>query len=164
MNKKRKLIVCISLIVILVCIGIKSYKNSSYYIGSNGYITSQEDGQRTFVSNTNLKRSGNSESFDFKGFSGKWSLIELNSSKNNKITIENSSKITSGKLYIAVLDSNYNLITKKNLKEETGNLKFTTSKSGKYIIRIVGKDASGNFNIKINSSEKINVTHKDFFG
>lgn len=164
MNKNRKLIVCISLIIILVCIGIRAYKNSSYYIGSNGYITSKEDGQRTFVSRTNINENNNVESFKFKGFSGKWSFIEFASSNNNKITIENSSKIISGKFYIVVLDSNYNLIAKKDLTEETGNLKFTTSKSGKYIVRIIGKNANGNFNIKINSMEKINITHKDFFG
>ncbi len=84
------------------------------------------------------------------------------SSKGDKINIDDKTKITKGRFYIVVLDSDYNIIAKKNELNQKGNIKFTTPKDGKYIIRIVGASAGGNFNIKVSSGHNIDITHKDF--
>ncbi|WP_032120975.1 hypothetical protein [Clostridium amazonitimonense] len=155
----------ISVIVVLI-IGSILYKNSSYYISSKHYLSSKEE-KRSFYSLKNEKNTQDGKSFDFDKFTGKWSLIEFTSDKDTKITIKDNTKISKGTFYIVVLDSDYNIIAKKNEsnenENENGSIDFTTPKSGKYIIRIVGKNAMGNFDIKISESNNINLSHKDFF-
>ncbi|EJO5348889.1 hypothetical protein NRP93_003027 [Clostridium botulinum] len=100
-------------------------------------------------------------SFDFSGFNGIWSLITFDSTKDNKIAIDNNSKINKGKFYVILLDSDHNpiIIDKSNKKK----LEFTTPKKGKYTIRVAGKNASGTFQMKINSSSKIAISHYDIY-
>ena len=111
----------------------------------------------------NNKNTKDNTIFGFKNFDGKWSVMKFTSNKGNRITINDNTKISKGKLYIVVLDSNYNVVAKKNELDQNGNVKFTTPKDGKYIIRIVGASASGNFNIKVTAGHDIDITHKDFF-
>ncbi|MFT8314623.1 MAG: hypothetical protein ABF633_10325 [Clostridium sp.] len=158
----KSIIAWIIAIIVVAGIGIIIYKNN-YNIDSTSYLSSKNDSGKSFDINENYKIITNSESFDFTKFNGKWSLIEFNSSKNNKITIEDNTKITKGKFYIIVLDSNYNIVVKKNESIDKGNINFTTPKDGKYIIRIAGENTNGTFNIKIDSANKIDISHKDFF-
>jgi len=163
MKRTNKLIISwLAVIIVVIGIGIVLNKNSSSNKFSNSYLSSKSDGEKSFVCKTNDKSTNNSESFDFSRFDGKWSLMEINSPKNNKITINDNTKISKGKFYVVVLDPNYNIITKTESNEKT-NLNFTTPKDGKYIIRIVGQKAKGNFNIKVNSTSNIVVNHKDIF-
>jgi hypothetical protein len=164
MKKSNKLIIlCLIVVVIVSGIGIVMYKNSSSYTTSDSYLSSRNEDERTFHYNHNEKNTKDGASFDFTGFTGKWSLMEFNSDKDNKIAINDNTKINKGKFYVVVLDSNYNIVCKKNETEDKGNINFTTPKSGKYLVRIVGKDADGNFDLKISSNNNINVSHKDFF-
>ncbi len=162
MRKRNKLII-ICLIVIIFAGGIGLYKNYSSSIDSNKYLSSTNESGRTFIYNGNDISTKDSESFDFKGFDGKWSLMQFTSNKGNNIIINDKTKISEGKFYIVVLDSDYNIIAKKNELNQKGNIKITTPKEGKYIIRIVGASASGNFNIRVSASNNIDITHKDFF-
>ncbi|NMM65990.1 hypothetical protein HBE96_25770 [Clostridium sp. P21] len=162
--KKRNMLIILCMIVIAVSgIVMMIYKNSSSYISSDSYLSSRNEDERTFQYNHNEKNTNDGASFDFTGFTGKWSLIGFNSDKGNKITIIDNTKINKGNFYVVVLDSDYNIISKKSETEDKGNMNFATPKNGKYMIRIVGKDASGNFNLKINASNNINILHKDFF-
>lgn len=158
----KSIIAWVIAIIVVAGIGIIIYKNN-YTIDSTSYLSSKNDSGKSFDINENYKITTNSESFDFTKFNGKWSLIEFNSSKNNKITIEDNTKITKGKFYIIVLDSNYNIVAKKNESIDKENINFTTPKDGKYIIRIAGENTNGTFNIKIDSANKIDIFHKDFF-
>jgi len=162
MRKKNKLIIiCLLVIIFAGVIGL--YKNYSSSIDSNKYLSSTNESGRTFIYRGNEKSTKDSESFDFKKFDGIWSLMQFTSSKGDKIIINDKTKINKGKFYIVVLDSDYNIITKKNELNQNGNINVTTPKDGKYIIRIVGASASGNFNIKVTAGHDIDITHKDFF-
>lgn len=163
MQRKTKSIICwLAVIIVIIGIGIVLNRNNYSNKFSNSYLSSKSERERSFVSKTNDKTTNNSESFGFDRFDGKWSLMEFNSPKNNKITINNNTKITKGKFYVVVLDPNYNIITKTESNEKT-NLSFTTPKDGKYVIRIVGQKASGNFDIKVNSTSNIVINHKNIF-
>lgn len=160
----KSIIAWIIVIIVVAGVGIIIlYKNSSSNIDSTSYLSSKNDSGKSFAINENYKITKDSESFDFTKFNGRWSLIEFNSTKNNKITIDDNTKITKGKFYIVILDSNYNIVVKKNESTEKGNINFTTPKDGKYIIRIAGENANGTFNVKINASNNIDIQHKDFF-
>lgn len=174
----KSIIAWIIVIIVVAGLGIALYKNSSANNASikvdtnnidsinpktNSYLSSKDESERSFYIHTNDHSTNNSKSFDFEKFDGRWSLIEFSSNKNNKINIEDNTKITKGKFYIVVLDSNYNIIAEKNELAKKGNIDFTTPKDGKYLIRIVGANASGTFNIKLNSSNNIDISHKDFF-
>ena len=161
-NRSRLLNIWLIFIIAILLIGSMLYKNSSLYISSDSYLSSEE-AEKSVYSTKNEKDTEDGKSFDFDRFTGKWSIIEFTSDKDNKITINDNTKINKGKFYIVVLDSDYNIITKKDESNESGDINFTTPKSGKYIIRIVGKNASGNFNIKINGSNDIKISHKGFF-
>ena len=164
MNKKRKLNVSLILGIIMGLIIVNSlYKNSSYYISSNNYLSSKEKTEKSVDFKQNENNTEYGKSFDFGNFIGRWSLMEFTSDKDTKITINDSTKISKGIFYIVVLDSEYNIIAKKNELKENGDIDFTIPKSGKYIIRIVGKNATGSFNMKISANNKINISHKDFF-
>lgn len=173
MKAANKLIIALILIIILIIgvgveLGVAIYKNlyfniNSSNIDSNSYLTSKYDSQSSFYYKENYENTGNFENFDFKKFNGIWSLIEFTSTKNNKITIEDNTKITKGKFYLVILDSNYNIIAKKDESTEKGNINFITPKDGKYLIRIAEKDSSGTFNIKINASNTIDISRKDLF-
>ncbi len=89
--------------------------------------------------------------------------MEFTSSKGNKININDNTKINKGKFYIVILDSQYNIIAKKNESNQNGNINFTTPKDGKYLIRIVGAKASGKFDVSVNSDKNIDISHIDFF-
>lgn len=162
-KRSRPMSICLTFIIAILLIGSMVYKNSSVYISSDGYLSREEESERTVYSMKDEVDTKDGKSFDFDKFTGKWSLMEFASDKDNKITINDDTKINKGKFYIVVLDSDYNIIAKKDESNGNGDINFTTPKSGKYIIRIVGKNASGNFNIKMNANNDINITHKDFF-
>ena len=161
MRKKNKLIIICSLVIIFAGV-IGLYKSYSSSIDSNKYLSSSDESECSFFYHENEKITKDGQSFHFGKFDGKWSLMGFTSSKGDKIIINDKTQITKGKFYIVVLDSDYNIIAKKNELNQKGNIKFTTPKDGKYIIRIVGASAGGNFNIKVSSGHNIYITHKDF--
>ncbi|MBU5483730.1 hypothetical protein KQI86_05260 [Clostridium sp. MSJ-11] len=162
MNNKNKALISWSIVLLIIIVGgIFVYNNNFAGITSNSYLTSKEE-NRTFLEHVNQQYTENGASFDFSGFTGKWSLIEFESSKDNKIVLEDNTKIEKGQFYIVVLDSDYKNIAMHESKEGE-NLEFTTPKDGKYLVRIVGKNASGKFDIKISSENDISITHKDFW-
>ncbi|WP_251862520.1 hypothetical protein [Clostridium sp. Marseille-Q2269] len=149
--------------VIIIVMGISLYKNSFFYIGSNNYLSTVQDAERSVYFKRNERDSLDGKKFDFGKFTGKWSLLEFTSYKDNRIVIEDKTRISKGSLYLVVLDSDYNIIAKRNEREENNDISFTTPKSGKYIIKIVGKNLTGNFNIKIKANDNIVIKHIDFF-
>lgn len=165
MQRKNKLIISSILVsLIFLCSGIILYNNFNTF--SNYSLSSKDDGQKSFLNYENYKLSTDGESFDFGGFDGKWSLIEISSPKDNEITIDDMTKISKGEFCIVVLDSDLNIVanTKSNSQNSSNKeVTVSTAKGGKYIVRIAGKEASGSFNIKVNSIKKINISHKDFF-
>lgn len=162
MKKRRNLIVG-GVILIIIAGGILVYKKNFPNIDSNNYLASKEEEKRTFLYHGNDKSNKNSKSFDFEKFDGKWSLMQFTSNKDNEINISDNTEISKGKFYIVILDSEYNIVAKKNEVNEEGNIKFTTPKDGKYTVRIVGANASGTFDISINGTDTIDVSHIDFF-
>ncbi|EJP6473767.1 hypothetical protein NHI66_003135 [Clostridium botulinum] len=162
MKKRTKLI--ISCLVFIIIAGSKSvYKNYFVNIDSNNYLSTRDEPERNVYSLENDISSKNAYSFDFKKFHGKWSVMEIKSNKGNKINIKDNTKITKGKLFVVVLDSEYNLIIKKDEANQKGDINFTTPKDGKYFIRIVGLNAGGKFDISVNSDKDIDITHKGFY-
>jgi hypothetical protein len=159
MKKINTLIgICVLLIFIGIFIGI--FKNTFINIDSESYLTSPKD-TPSFNYLHNQVNTTNSVSFDFSGFNGRWSLISFDSSKGTKLTISDNTKITKGEFYIVILNSQYKIIaTVQPNKEEISNL--IIPKNGQYIIRIVGKNASGKF--IINSNTNINLYYKDIMG
>ncbi|EJO5348888.1 hypothetical protein NRP93_003026 [Clostridium botulinum] len=147
--------------IIVAITGIAIYKSTVPNINSIDYLTSEEE-TASITKTSNEERTKNSRKLDFYRFDGKWSLMEFESTKNNKIKIIDNSKITKGTLYIVVLSSKYKALAthKSNGK---ASLDLTTPKNGKYFIRIVGKHAKGNLNIKISSATDIHLSHKGIF-
>ncbi|ADK13659.1 hypothetical protein WX45_00983 [Clostridium ljungdahlii DSM 13528] len=123
MRKKKKLNI-FALIVIIIGGGMALYNNYFHNIDSNRYLSSINEDKSIDYDGTH-KSDKNSESFDFKKFDGKWSLMQFTSNK--------------------------------------GNINFTTPNDGKYSIRIIGANASGNFAINVSASNNIDISHKDFF-
>lgn len=161
-RKNKSIISWLAVIVIVIGIGIFLSKNTFFNEFSNNYLTSKSDNETSFVYNKNNKKTNNGESFDFGGFNGKWSLIEINSNKNNEITVHSNTKITKGKFCIVALDPNYKIVGKIEAKDKESEISFITSTKGKYLIRIVGKNASGNFDVKISSTNNIDISYRDF--
>lgn len=162
-KRNRSISICVTFIIIILLIGSMVYKNSSVYISSDVYLSNEEETERSFGYLGSGIDTENNKSFDFDEFTGKWSLMEFTSDKNNEITINDDTKINKGKFYIVVLDSDYNIIVKKDEFKEKKDISFITPKSGKYIVRIVGKNASGNLNIKIQEINDIKFSNKEFF-
>lgn len=163
--KKRSILIIICLITIIILgIGAVLYKNYFPNIDSNNYLSSNDkSAEKSFGYKGNDEIGENNESFDFEKFNGKWDLMQFTSNKGNKISINDNTKISKGKFYIVILNSEYNIIAKKNELNDKGNLNFTIPKDGKYTIRIIGANASGNFNISISASNTIKVSHIDLF-
>lgn len=163
MKKRKNLIAVFLILIVVLLIGITTYKKYFPNIDSNNYLSSKDESSRTVSCKEHDEDGKNSKSFNFKKFDGKWSLIKFTSNKGNKISINDSTKINKGKFYIVVLDSNYNIVAKKNESNQQGNINFTVPKDGKYSIRIVAAKASGNFNISVDASNNIDISHVDFF-
>ncbi|ABS34967.1 hypothetical protein [Clostridium botulinum] len=162
--KKRNNLIIVCLVVIIIAGSGILYKNYFTNIDSNNYLSSKNESEKSFFYYSSSGDSDkNAESFDFKRFNGKWSLMEFTSSKGNKINIKDNTKIAKGKLFIVVLDSECNIITKKDETKQKGDINFTTPKDGKYFIRIVGAKASGKFDISVNATKNIDISHIDFF-
>lgn len=159
MKRKINSIMLLGVIVIIAVVGVVIFI-SNKSITSNSYLTSKKE-NKSFESYTNEKYTKDSMSFDFIGFTGKWSFFKVESNKGNKITIKDNSNISKGKFYIVVLDSNYKKIAMKEANEKK-DIEFVTQEEGKYLIRIIGKEASGHFEIKINSNDNIETSYKDF--
>ncbi|NEZ46280.1 hypothetical protein FDF74_03520 [Clostridium niameyense] len=159
--KKINIWTSICAIVIIIIFGIVIRKSTVPNIDSIDYLTSKEDNV-SITKMFNEEKTKNGRKFDFDRFDGKWSLMEFQSTKDNKIKIIDNSKITKGILYIVVLSSEYKAIAthKSNGK---ASLNLTTPKNGKYFIRIVGKGARGNLNIKINSTTDVHLSHRSIF-
>ncbi|HDK7137610.1 TPA: hypothetical protein PTV74_000178 [Clostridium botulinum] len=162
MKKRGNLVILCLVVITIVGSGIL-YKNYFVNIDSNNYLSSRDESERNITSRENDDISKNTHSFDFKKFDGKWSIMEIKSNKGNKINIKDNTKIAKGKLFIVVLDSEYNIITKKDETKQKGDINFTTLKDGKYFIRIVGLNAGGKFDISVNSAKNIDISHIDFF-
>lgn len=162
-SRKNLLIVCL-IIISNVILGIQFHKNNNINIDSNSYLSSNEEKRNVnYCNSNNNKTDKNSKKIEFEDFNGKWSLMQFISDKDNKISITDNTKISEGKFYVVILDSEYNIIAKKNELTEKGDIIFTTPKDGKYLVRIVGDNASGKFNISVNASNKINISRMDFF-
>lgn len=161
MKKRRNLIIFFSILIAFVG-GVFSYK-TFINIDSMVYLSSRNESHRSFVSYTNDKSDNNSKSFDFKKFDGKWSLMQFTSDNDGEIEIIDKTKISKGKFYIVVLDSEYNIIAQKNESSGTGDIKFDAKKGEKYSIRIAGEKASGTFDISVNTNSDIDITYIDFF-
>ncbi len=161
----KSFIICLTAIIIVFGIGFTLYKNSSFYFSSNNNLSSKKDTGNSADSMRNEENTQDGKSFSFGKYTGKWSLMEVTSDKDTKITIDDNTKINKGKFYMVVLDSDYNIVAKKNELYENNNksISFTIPKDEKYIIRIVGKKASGSFNMKISANSNIKINHKDFF-
>lgn len=162
--KKNKVIIPLIAAIVLIIIGTGIFLNENNFFGgfSNSYLTSKSDNETSFVYHRNDKKSNNGQSFNFGGFNGKWSLIEINSEKNNQITIHSKTKITTGKFCIVALDPNYKMVGKIEVKNKESEISFVTSEKGKYLIRIAGKNASGNFDVELSSTTDMTISHKDF--
>ncbi|WP_346915895.1 hypothetical protein [Clostridium sp.] len=163
MKKRSNLIIICLIVIIIAGAGTALYKNYFPNIDSNNYLSSSDESERSFYYHGNEKSDENNESFDFEKFNGKWSLMQFTSNKGNEININDNTKISKGKFYIVILDSEYNIIAKKDELKDSGNINFTTPKDGKYTVRIIGADASGNFNISISANDNITVSHMDLF-
>lgn len=163
MKKRRNLIVLFIIFIIFIIFTGGVYKDKFPNVDSNGYLANKDESHKSFNSKTNDKSNQNSKSFDFEKFDGKWSLMQFTSNKGNEININDKTKISKGKFYIVVLDSDYNIVAKKNEVNETGDIKFITKEDEKYSIRIVGANASGTFNISVTSTNNIELSHIDFF-
>lgn len=161
-RKSKSIISWLAVIAIIIGIGIFLSKNTFFNEFSNNYLTSKSDNETSFVYNKNNKKTNNGESFDFGGFNGKWSLIQIDSNKNNEITVHSNTKITKGKFCIVALDPNYKIVGKIEAKDKESEISFITSTKGKYLIRIVGKNAGGNFDVKISSTNNIEISYRDF--
>ncbi|EJO5347782.1 hypothetical protein NRP93_001874 [Clostridium botulinum] len=162
--KKRTKLIILCLVFIIIAASRAVYKNYFVNIGSNNYLSTRDESRKRFVYYDGDGSSDeNASKFDFKGFNGKWSLMKFTSSKGNKINIKDNTKITKGKFFIVVLDSQYNIVTKKDETNQKGDINLTTPKDGKYLIRIVGLNASGKFDISVNSDKNIDISHIDFF-
>ena len=110
--KKKKNLIIFGLIVIIIGGGMVLYNNYFHNVDSSRYLSSINE-DRNIGYNGTHKSDKNSESFDFKKFDGKWSLMQFTSNKGNKISIMDNTKISKGKFYIVILDSKYNIIAKK---------------------------------------------------
>lgn len=163
MKKRSNLIIICLIVIIIAGAGTTLYKHYFPNIDSNTYLSSNDESERSFDYHGNEKSGENNKSFDFEKFNGKWSLIQFTSNKGNKITINDNTKISKGNFYIVILDSEHNIIAKKNELNDNGNINFTTPKDGKYTVRIIGANASGNFNISVSASNNIKVSHIDLF-
>jgi len=162
MKKIRKLI--LACIMVVIVSGILIFKYHLSNIDSNAYLSSSARGQKSFeVYDGNGEGSKNSQKFNFKKFDGRWSLMKFKSSKGNEINISDNTKVGTGKFYIVVLDSKYNIVAKKNEISDKGNIKFTTPKDGEYVIRIAGEKASGKFDISVNANKNVDISHLDFW-
>ncbi|WP_034438920.1 hypothetical protein [Clostridium ihumii] len=163
MNRGGKVLLIVIILVITISLFINSYKSSSSYICSDKYLSSKNEEERSVKSTNNNKNDYNYCSFEFEKFTGKWTIMEFKSGKNNYISIEDNSNIENGTFGIVVLDSNYNIIKKKIDFKENSNISFKTSKDEKYSIRLVGKNASGVVDIKVNAKDIVDIEHKEFF-
>ena len=164
MKKRQNLLIVCIIIILIVISGIQINKNINPNIDSDTYLSSKDEKRTVKNCNSNdNKLDKNSEKIEFGDFNGKWSLMQFTSDKDNKISITDNTKISSGKFYVVILDSENNIIAKKNELTETGDIIFTTPKDGKYLIRIVGDNASGKFDISVNASNNITVSRMDFF-
>lgn len=161
-NNKAVLIFLGIFMVIIIGLGIFLNKVPAFNMFTDSYLTSRSDNETSFVYHINDKKSSNGESFDFGGFNGKWSLMEIDSDKNNHITIHSNTKINKGKFCIVALDPDYKIAGKIEVHNKESEISFITSVKGKYLIRIAGKDAGGNFNLEVNSSSKAVISYKDF--
>ena len=148
-------------IIIVIGIGMFVCNENFININSNQYLTAKEE-KRSVLVHENQKCTKDSMSFDFNRFTGKWSFFELDCKEGNKITIKDNSKIDKGKLFIVVLDSNYNIIAMKEEKNKE-DIEFSAPKDGKYLLRIVGEKASGHFDISIKSDGDLETVYKDFW-
>lgn len=160
--KKRRNSIVFLLISIIIAGGTMLYRSCFNNIDSDQYLSSNVL-EKNVEECQNDKMGKNSRSFDFKKFDGQWSLIQFTSNKGNEINIIDNTKINSGKFYIVVLDSKNNIVAKKNELKDKGNISFSTPKDGKYAIKIAGKNASGNFDISVNTHNNVDISHKDFF-
>jgi hypothetical protein len=160
MNKKRFLGIICTILILIAGGSIVIYNNYVVNIDSSKYLASKDE-PRSIEDTRHQNNSNNGMSLDFKKFDGKWSIMKFTSKKGDKINIKDNTKINKGKFYIVVLDSEYNIIAKKNEVKDSGDIHFVIPKDGKYSIRIAGEKASGNLNIRTNKN--IDISYVDFF-
>ena len=152
----------ILIVLSIVLVGISMYRTNHPNINSKYYLASGEEDPSVTNLNTR-KQTKDIREFDFDKFSGRWNIIEFQSTKGNKVKIIDNSNITKGKLYIVVLNSEYKALA-IHKSDGKSTLNLTTHKDGKYIIRIVGQGTCGNLNMKVTSPIDIHLSHRGVFG
>lgn len=154
----RKIILVISILCIMGCVLTGCTKVN---LNSDKYLAGKQE-SRSFSMHTNQEYTNDSMRFDFKKFSGKWSFFDLSVKKDTNIKIKDNSDITSGELYLVVLDNDYNIVAKKKI-DGTGNLKVKCKDDEEYLIRIAGDKAGGHFDIKFSADNEYKLEYKEFF-
>ncbi|MEW8955238.1 hypothetical protein [Clostridium sp.] len=101
-------------------------------------------------------------SFDFSDFTGEYKPVEFTANKGDKVELIDESSISQGKLYIAVLDSNYKDLTLHKLDKQP-SFNIVVPEDGKYFISLIGKNSSGDLNLKLNFDSNIKITKKDIW-
>ncbi len=153
MKKATKPVIFIVIgIVFLISICIFNFKN---------HYTSHQGGA-SFDEKLNEVNTDNGSSFDFSNFKGNFTLMEFTTTKGSKIEISDTSIISKGTLDIVVSDSHYKDVIVHNSTKES-SFDFTAPKDGMYFIRLVGKNAYGTLDLKINSDTNIDLIHKDIY-
>lgn len=157
---KRKGIIFL-LSITVISIGAMFICNEESNVNADSYLGCKEE-TRTFIDYEDINNTNDSINLNISNFTGQWSFFDLTIKKGSSVAIKDDSNISNGKLYMVILDNNYNIVSKKQINGQ-GTLNFLPEEDGKYFVRIVGKNASGNFNIEIDSNKEYDVFYKGKF-
>lgn len=156
MKLKNNLLLCICLLFIVVIIsGCEVSQDKKNIYDDNDRIAQQGD-SFAYATRTDIEDSNDKIDVKYSEFYGTDTIWDLDSKEDGEITIKYDSAVNSGDFKVVLINSK-NEIDNILIKNQQGEKTIKLSQ-GKYIFKIVGRNAKGEIKVSINKSQNVEIT------
>ncbi|MEQ8197891.1 MAG: hypothetical protein ABRQ27_07795 [Clostridiaceae bacterium] len=156
MKLKSKFLLCTSLLFLVVIInGCEVSQDKRNIYDDNDRIAQQGD-SFSYSTRTDTEDSNDKIDVKYSGFYGTDTIWNFDSKEDGEITIKYDSVVNSGDFKAVLINTKNevnNILTKNQQGEKTIKLS-----QGKYIFKIVGRNAKGEIKVSINKSQNVEIT------
>ncbi|WP_315116822.1 hypothetical protein [uncultured Clostridium sp.] len=156
MKLKNRFLLCISLLFLIVLIsGCEARREEKDIYDDNDEIVQQWD-SFSYRKRTDKEDSNDKIDFKYSGFYGTDTIWHLESEEDGEITFKYNSTVNNGDfkaVLISPKEEIKNILIGNEEDEKTIKLE-----KGKYIFKVVGRNAKGKAEISIDKSQNVDIT------
>jgi hypothetical protein len=155
----NKFLLCIGLLFLVGTISVFSFADEKNDIYKDDNKIVQQGDNYTFENKIGARISSNEIDIKYSGFSGTNTIWLLEVKEDGELSLNFDSTVDNGEFKMVLINSQKEI---ESILEgtEQGNKAIKLTK-GKYVIKIVGRNAAGKIMVSINKNQNIKITKVD---